>query len=401
MTTLEEARARDDADPMRACAAEFDLPKGVIYLDGNSLGPPPRRALARLRETAETEWRDGLIRSWNGFGNDAGWIDLPMRAGAKIAKLICAASDEVLVCDSVSVNLFKLASALIAERPGAALAVDAGEFPTDQYVLEGVAALTGAPLKRLESGETPENAVLVKSLVHYKTAEIIDMAEAERASAGRDCDIIWDLSHATGLAAVDVARSGARFAVGCGYKFLNGGPGAPAFIYVARDEANKLAQPLSGWMGHAAPFDFASRYAPAKGVTRFAAGTPQILSLVALDAALDLFDGADISLLEAKARALGDLFLETTSNLGLAALPSPKRRGGHICLKSKDGCAIMQALIARGVIGDFRAPDLMRFGFSPLFLSYEDVWRAAEILADVLRTEEWRRPEFARRGRVT
>lgn len=397
MTTHDDIRALDAADPLRAYAAEFDLPEGVIYLDGNSLGPPPRRALARLRAAAEEEWRVGLIRSWN----DADWIDLPKRAGAKIAKLIGAEGDEIIVCDSVSVNLFKLASALITKRPGAALAVDAGEFPTDQYVLEGVARMTGAPLIHIETGETPENAVLVRSLVHYRTAAILHMAEAERAAADRDCDIIWDLSHATGLAAVDVAQSGARFAVGCGYKFLNGGPGAPAFIYVAREAADESQQPLSGWMGHAAPFEFASRYAPAKGVARFAAGTPPILSLVALDAALDLFDGLNMRLLETKARALGDLFLEVTSDLGLAALPSPKRRGGHICLKSANGYAIMQALIARGVIGDFRAPDLMRFGFSPLFLSYEDVRRAAEIIRDVLHTEEWRRPEFARRGKVT
>ncbi len=401
MTTLEEARALDAADPLRACAAEFDLPEGVIYLDGNSLGPPPKKALARLRQTAETEWREGLIRSWNGFGNDADWIDLPKRAGAKIASLIGADADDVLVCDSVSVNIFKLASALIAKRPGAALAVDAGEFPTDQYVLEGVARVTGAPLIRLENSETLENAVVVRSLVHYKTAEILDMAEMERVAATRGCDIIWDLSHATGLAAVDVKKDGARFAVGCGYKFLNGGPGAPAFVYVAREDANAMTQPLSGWMGHAAPFDFASNYAPAEGVQRFAAGTSPILSLVALDAALELFDGLAMRLLEAKARSLGDLFLQTTTDLGLAALPSPERRGGHVCLKSENGYAITQALIARGVIGDFRAPDLMRFGFSPLFLSYEEVCRAGEILRDVLFTEEWRRPEFSRRGKVT
>lgn len=397
MTAPGDIRALDAADPLRAYSAEFDLPEGVIYLDGNSLGPPPRKALTRLRETAGTEWRDGLIRSWN----DADWIALPKRAGAKISKLIGAGADEVIVCDSVSVNLFKLAAALIAERPGAALAVDAGEFPTDQYVLEGVARMTGAPLLRLENGETPANAILVRSLVHYRTAEILDMAEAERAAAARATDIIWDFSHATGLAAIDVKRDGARFAVGCGYKFLNGGPGAPAFVHVAREEANRLTQPLSGWMGHAAPFDFASEYAPAGGVQRFAAGTPAILSLSALDAALDLFDGADISQLEAKARALGDLFLETTGDLGLSALPSPQRRGGHVCLQSENGYQIMQALIARGVIGDFRAPDLMRFGFSPLFLSYDDVWRAGEILRDVLSTEEWRRPQFARRGKVT
>ena len=399
MTTLEAARALDRADPLRGFAAEFDLPPGVIYLDGNSLGPPPRRALAALRKAAERDWGVGLIRSWN----EAAWIDLPNRAGAKIAALIGADGDEVIACDSVSVNLFKLASALIASRPGAALAVEAGEFPTDQYVLEGVARMTGAPLVRIADGAKPppETGVLVRSLVHYRTADIRDMAAAEQEAAASDCDIIWDLSHAAGLVAVDVRRAGARYAVGCGYKFLNGGPGAPAFVYVARDAAGALAQPVSGWMGAAAPFEFASAYRPAAGVSRFAAGTPPILSLAALDAALEVFAGADLRRLEEKARALGDLFLARTEHLGLPPLPAPARRGGHVCLQSPHGHQIMQALIARGVIGDFRAPDLLRFGFSPLFLSFEDVWRAAEILNNVLATEEWRKPEFARRGKVT
>ncbi len=399
MTTLEEARERDRADPLRAFAAEFDLPSGVLYLDGNSLGPPPRRALAALRTTAERDWARGLIRSWN----DVAWFDLPRRAGAKIAALIGADKDDVIVCDSVSVNLFKLAAALIARMPGKSLVVEAAEFPTDQYVLEGVARMTGAPLVRLgERAEPPPAAgVVVKSLVNYKSAQIRDMAAAERDAQKTGCAIIWDLSHAAGLVAVDVRGAGARYAVGCGYKFLNGGPGAPGFVYVARDAAGALAQPVSGWMGSAAPFEFASAYTAADGVQRFAAGTPPILSLAALDAALDIFDGARMRRLEEKSRALGDLFLERTEHLDLPPLPATARRGGHVCLKSLDGHQIMQALIARGVIGDFRAPDLMRFGFSPLFLSYEDVWRAAEILKDVLATEEWRRPEFARRGMVT
>ncbi len=398
MTPLADAEAMDCDDPLRNCRLEFDLPAGVFYLDGNSLGPPPRRALERLQLTAAHEWRDGLIRSWN----DADWIDLPKRAGAKISKLIGAASDEVIVCNSVSVNLFKLAAALIADKPGRALAVEADEFPTDQYVLDGLARMTGARVLRLGEGDAPpQGSVFVRSLVHYKTASIVDMQAAERDAAARNIDIIWDLSHATGLAAIDVANAGARFAVGCGYKFLNGGPGAPAFVYVAREVAARLAQPISGWMGHAAPFDFSGDYRPAAGVFRFAAGTPPILSLSALDAALDLFDGLDMRLLEAKARALGDMFLDLTRDLPLRPLPVPDRRGGHVCLASEDGYAIMQALIARGVIGDFRAPDLMRFGFSPLFLSYADVWHAAEILRDVLSTQEWRKPSFARRGKVT
>ncbi|MGE0181373.1 MAG: kynureninase [Parvularculaceae bacterium] len=397
MKSLDDARRLDAADPLRRFAADFALPEGVIYLDGNSLGAPPRRALDRLAQTANEEWRNGLIRSWNA----AGWIDLPKRAGAKIARLIGADEDSVVVCDSVSVNLFKLAAALIARNPGAALCVDAAEFPTDQHVLEGVARMTGAPLLRLDDDDIPDHAVLVRSLAHYKSAEILDMAAMESVARKKRCDIIWDLSHAAGLVAVDMKEAGARFAVGCGYKFLNGGPGAPAFISVAREEAEQIIQPISGWMGHAAPFDFSSDYAPADGVQRFNAGTPPILSLSALDAALDVFDGLDLNLLETKARALGEFFLDCVDDLPLTPLPTPARRGGHVCLRSDDGYAIMQALIARGVIGDFRAPDLMRFGFAPLYISFENVRRAAETLREVLSTQEWRRAEFGKRGKVT
>ena len=395
--TRAEAEALDRADPLADLRSAFDLPEGVIYLDGNSLGPPTKAALARLRQGAEEEWAKGLIRSWN----DAGWIDLPHRAGAKIARLIGAQSGDVVVCDSVSVNLFKIAAALLARKPGRALCVAADEFPTDQYVLEGLSRLTGAPLLRIVAGEVPEAAVIVRSLVHYKTAAVADMAEAERAAAERGADIIWDLSHATGAVAIDVSANGARFAAGCGYKYLNGGPGAPAFLYVRRDAAERLRQPISGWMGAQAPFDFSSAYEPADGAARFAAGTPPILSLSALDASLDLFDGVDLDALEAKARALGDLFLAAGAAAGLQPVAVAGRRGGHVAFRHADAYAIVQAMIAQGVIGDFRAPDLARFGFSPLYLSYADVWRAGEILNVVMARETWREPAFARRSRVT
>jgi len=396
--TREEADALDRDDPLRGLRAAFDLPGGVLYLDGNSLGPPPRAALAAARACAEEEWRRGLIRSWN----EAGWIDLPKRAGAKIARLIGARAHDVIVCDSVSVNLFKLAGALLARRPGRTLAVLGDEFPTDQYVLEGLAALTGAPLRRLREGEAfPERSVVVRSLVHYKTAAVADMAATERAAAACGADLIWDLSHATGVLALDLSRDGARFAVGCGYKYLNGGPGAPAFLYARADEAAALRQPIAGWMGAKAPFDFSSVYEPAGGVARFAAGTPPILSLSALDAALDIFDGLDLLSLERKAQALGDLFLAAGEAAGLIPIRVAGRRGGHVAFQHPDGYAIVQALIARGVIGDFRAPDILRFGFSPLYLSYADVRRAGEILQAVAAGGEFRDPAFARRATVT
>lgn len=394
----EDAEALDRADPLGACRAAFDLPPGVIYLDGNSLGPPPRAALSRLRQCSEEAWGRGLIRSWN----EAGWIDLPRRAGAKIARLIGADEKDVIVCDSVSANIFKIAAALIGRRPGALLAVAADEFPTDQYVLEGLSRLAGAALARIGGREAPPaGAVIVKSLVHYKTAAVADMAAEERAAAARGAEIIWDLSHATGAVVIDARADGARFAVGCGYKYLNGGPGAPAFVYVRRDEAEAMSQPLSGWMGAKAPFDFSSAYEPADGVQRFAAGTPPILSLAALDAALDIFDRIDLRAVEAKARSLGDLFLAAGEAAGLAPVRVDGRRGGHVSFRHPDGYAVVQALIARGVIGDFRAPDLARFGFSPLYLSYTDVWRAGAILKDVMAGGAWRDPAYARRAAVT
>lgn len=400
MTTRAEVQKLDAADPLAKYRAQFDLPEGVLYLDGNSLGPPPKRALEALRQTGEREWGEGLIRSWN----EAGWIDLPKTCGAKIAPLIGAGAEEVIVADSVSVNLFKLAAALLGAAPGD-VAVDDDEFPTDGYVMEGLARMTGATLVRLRPGDAiPMNVrVLIISLINYKTAAVADMGAVEREARSRNAAVIWDLSHATGLIDVDVKRDGAKFAIGCGYKFLNGGPGAPAFLYVAREEACRLHQPLSGWMGHAAPFDFAPDYRPAAGALRFASGTPPILSLAALDAALDVFSGVELKLVEAKARGLGDLFLERAMALGLKTISPLQggRRGGHVSLIHENGYAIMQALIARGIIGDFRAPDLMRFGFSPLFLRYTDVCEVADALAEILRTEEWRDPRYARRGVVT
>lgn len=398
--TRKDAAKLDAVDPLAQFRGEFDLPAGVIYLNGNSLGPPPRRALARLQQTADIEWRAGLIRSWN----DAGWFDMPKRAGDKIARLIGANTGEVIVADSVSVNLFKIASALIARRRAPVLAVDADEFPTDGYILEGLAGLSGARLVRLKTPAIPSGVdVLVRSLVSYRSGAVADMRAVEKEASAKGAEVIWDLSHATGLINVDLRRNGARFAVGCGYKFLNGGPGAPAFAYIAREAAATLSQPLSGWMGHASPFDFSTDYRPAPDAARFASGTPPVLSLSALDAALDLFEGVAPPTLEAKARALGDLFLDICEPLGLETIspPAGMRRGGQIAFVHENGFPIMQALIARGVIGDFRAPNLMRFGFSPLFLSYSDVFEAAEAFAEVLKSEAWRAPEYARRGAVT
>jgi len=400
--TRTEAEALDAQDPLRDIRDRFDLEEGIIYLDGNSLGPPTKAALSRLKKTVHVEWKRDLIKSWN----DAGWIDLPRTCGRKIARLIGADSDSVIVCDSVSVNIFKLASALLKRKPGA-IAYEQGEFPTDGYILQGLAQQTGAPLSPLPADQpdalNDEVSVLVKSAVNYKTAAVADVAAWERIASEYGVAIIWDLSHAAGIIDLNLGNEGARFAVGCGYKFLNGGPGAPGYIYVANEKIADLIQPLSGWMGHASPFDFADDYEPAQGIERFACGTPPILSMAALDAALDAYEGVSMSAVEKKSRALGDIFLSLTAKLGLktGSPPAGERRGGHVSLSHPNGYAIMQALIAQGVIGDFRPPDLMRFGFSPLYVRYTDIWDSAKALKTILQNETWREPAFAERKKVT
>ena len=403
VTRREDAEALDRADPLAERREAFDIPDGVVYLDGNSLGPLPRAAREALTRAIETEWRTDLIKSWN----TAGWIDLPLRAGDRIAGLIGAPAGSVLCADSVSVNLFKLASALVMKGAGL-VAVERGDFPTDGYILEGLAKLSGAGFSLIEpgvgvAGLPEEGGVLVRSAVHYKTAEIVDIEAEERAARAHGAAIIWDLSHAVGLVDTQLEARGAQYAVGCGYKYLNGGPGAPGFVYVHPSVSGDLAQPLSGWMGHASPFDFTDGYRPADGIKRFAAGTPPILSMTALHAALSVFEELDLAAMETKARALGDLFLARIAPLDLDCV-SPgigERRGGHVSVRHEDGYPIVQALIAQGIIGDFRAPDLMRFGFSPLLLSYADVFDAAEALVETVKSGRYREAQYAKRGAVT
>lgn len=397
-----EAEALDAQDPLRNVRDRFDLEDGVIYLDGNSLGPPTKAALDRLQQTAGVEWKQDLIRSWN----DADWIDLPHTCGRKIADLIGVDYDTALVCDSVSVNIFKLASALLKRKIGA-IAYEQGEFPTDGYILQGLARQTGAsitPLPPDQFGALNENiSVFVKSAVNYKTAAVADIAAWERIASDYGVAIIWDLSHAAGIIDLNLKKDGAHFAVGCGYKFLNGGPGAPGYIYVSSETIADLFQPLSGWMGHASPFEFADEYEPAQGIERFACGTPPILSMAALDAALDAYDDVSMSAVEQKSRALGDMFISLSLELGLETISPPlgERRGGHVSLPHPNGYAIMQAMITREIIGDFRPPNLMRFGFSPLYIRYTDIWDAASAMKTILQDEIWRDPAFSQRKKVT
>ena len=403
--SLSEAKALDEADPLRALRAAFCLPDDLIYLDGHSLGAATHAALARVDDAAKREWAAGLIQSWN----DAGWIELPATVGAKLARLIGAAPDDVIVCDSVSVNIFKLAAAALPlAKNSRLLIVEEDEFPTDQYIVETLGVLVDVEFIRAPAGEgfgvlREKGGVLIKSAVNYRAAAIADMAGHERAAAENGGVIVWDLSHATGVIELDVKACGARLATGCTYKYLNGGPGAPAYIYIREDIARVVRSPIAGWFGHAAPFSFDRHYAPRKKAAGFAAGTPPILSLSALAGALDVFDNVDMGQAAAKSRALGDLCLARSAGLGLVS-PSPaigEMRGGHVSVLHEEGYAIVQALAAAKVIADFRAPDAMRFGFSALYTSYENVWLAMDELQRIIESRSWDAPEFKKKNVVT
>lgn len=405
--TLADAQALDAADPLLNLRDRFDLPDGIIYLDGNSLGPLPKGVAERVAATVAEEWGGDLIRGWNARD----WIGAPQRVGAMIAPLIGAEAHEVIVADSTTVNLFKLvtaAAALAPERP--VILTEAGNFRTDLYVAEGAADLLGRrfearPREEIEAAIGPDTALLLLTHVHYRTGERFDMAGVTARARAAGAPVLWDLSHSTGAVPLDFGRDGIELAVGCGYKYLNGGPGAPAFLYVAEHLQERLMPALRGWMGHAAPFAFDDDYRPAPGLDRFLVGTPPILGLAALEAALDAYRGVAMEKLWAKSVALFDLFralmTERCPDFACITPPEPERRGSHISFAHPHAFEICQALIAEGVIGDFRSPDVLRLGLTPLYLGFEQVWRAVDILAGIMASERWRDPAFAVRGKVT
>ncbi|HEY0445005.1 MAG TPA: kynureninase [Allosphingosinicella sp.] len=410
MITLAEAEALDSADPLRPLRDRFLLPQDLIYLDGNSLGALPRATVHRQQEVVQGEWGQSLIRSWN----EHGWIDAPQRVGARIAPLIGARPNEVIVADSVSVNLFKLitaAAALAPERP--VLLSEAGNFHTDLHVASGAAELLpGLRLEvverdALETSIGADTNLVLLTHVHYKAGTRFDMAALTARAKAAGARVIWDLSHSAGAVPLDLGRDGAELAVGCGYKYLNGGPGAPAFLYVAEALQERLVPALRGWMGHAAPFAFTDDYVPAPGVARFLAGTPPMLSLLALESGVETFAEVDMAMVWTKSVALFDLFLalaeERCAGHGLECISprDPERRGSHISFRHPHAFEMCQALIEAGVIGDFRAPDVARFGLTPLYLGYAEIWKAVDRLADILASGRWREPRFAVRGKVT
>ncbi len=431
MTTLEDCRQLDANDALAPLRDLFTLPPGVIYLDGNSLGPLPRATPQRVADTVAREWGQDLIQSWN----KAGWFRMPLQVGDKIAQLIGANPGEVVATDSTSINLYKVLSAALSltqqQQPTRRTIVsERSNFPTDLYIAEALCRERGLQLKLVEPGDiaaalTSDVAVLLLTHVNYRTGAMHDMAGVTAAAHAAGILTVWDLAHSAGAVPVDLHGTNADFAIGCGYKYLNGGPGAPAFVWVHPRHVDQTQQPLAGWWGHAAPFAFTPDYQPAGGITRYQCGTQPIISLAALDCGLDtlLAAGAQapaqgaMDALRAKSLALTDLFIALIESrcgghgLGLATPREHARRGSQACLTLADAdraaYAIVQALIKRGVIGDFRAgdggqhPDILRFGFAPLYLRFEDVWHAAEHLREVLDSGEWQRPEFHQQHAVT
>jgi kynureninase len=416
LRTRERCIEADRVDPLGHLRQEFDLPPGVIYLDGNSLGVPPRAARERSRQVLEQEWGADLIRSWN----KAGWFELPVRLGEKLARLVGAGASELVVTDTTSLNVFKaLAAALriqAASRPGCRVIVsERDNFPTDLYMVQGMIDFLQQGYElRLADAEHPletaladDAAVLLLSHVNYRTGAMHDMAALTALAHGHGALAIWDLAHSAGAVPVDLRAADADFAVGCTYKYLNGGPGAPAFIWVSPRHQERSCQPLAGWWGHDRPFDMSAEYRPANGIRRFLCGTQPVLSLALVECGLDVALQADMRAVRAKSLALADLFIGLVEERCAAhplTLVTPREhaaRGSHVSFRHAQGYAVMQALIARGVVGDYREPEVLRFGITPLYLRYVDVWDAVEALRDVLDTRAWDRPEFFRRAVVT
>lgn len=424
MLDRSDALALDARDPLAPLRALFTLPDGVIYLDGNSLGALPVAAAGRVQGAIADEWGTGLIRSWN----TAGWVTLPERIAAKIARLIGAGAGEVLVGDSTSVNLYKVlasAMALVTSAGDArrrTIVSERSNFPTDLYIAQSLAAQHGFTLQLVEPDEIAawlddRLAILMLTHVNYRTGRMHDMTALTAAAHGCGALAIWDLAHSAGAVPVDLAGADADFAVGCGYKYLNGGPGAPAFLWAHPRQLQRMVregvwQPLSGWFGHAAPFEFTPEYRPAAGVGRFACGTPPVLSLTALECGVETVLAAEplggMVALRAKSLQLTAHFMALVESrcaghgLGLVTPREDSRRGSQVSFARAEGAyAVMQALIARGVIGDFRAPDILRFGFTPLYTRFVDVWDAVEHLRQVLATGEWQEARFHQRGAVT
>ena len=409
---LEVIKELDSADPFAEVRKAFSIPVNKIYLDGNSLGPLTLVAKKRALEVIEQQWGNDLISSWNLHD----WINLPIKVGEKIGPLLGASSNQTICCDSVSINLFKLITCALAGNPERTTILSTtNNFPTDLYVAEGIQRLLGENRCRLQLVENHElnsalkqkPGVLLLTQTDYRTGEIFDIEELTSQAHANGTPVIWDLSHSVGVLPLEMDKWNVDFAVGCTYKYLNGGPGAPAFLYVAHNQQENCVQPLSGWMGHKAPFEFLSNYTPCNGISKFLSGTPPILSMSVLDAALTVYEKVDIHQLREKSIQLTELFMSllgetgTLRQLQLCSPISAKIRGSQLAFAHQNSFGISQALAAKQVIADFRSPDLLRFGFSPLTLRYEDIWLAVEALQEVMAEERYLLPEYNKKLKVT
>ncbi len=407
---LARASDLDARSPLSGTRERFTLPEGVIYLDGNSLGALPRTVGPALARVVEQEWGEGLIRSWN----EADWWGAQTRVGDRIGGIVGAAPGQVVVTDSTSVNLFKAIVGAVRLRPGRRVVLtDPASFPTDLYLTEAAARVERREVRRVSPADAPraiaelgaDLAVVAYSSVDYATGELWDLEGITSAAHDVGALACWDLCHSAGAVEVRLDEAGADVAVGCGYKYLNGGPGAPSFIYVAARHQDAFDQPLTGWFGHARPFEMARDYVPAPGIDRLRVGTPPMLSVLALEAALEAFDGLSMREVRTQSLSLTSTFLDALDALGLdlpvATPAAAARRGSQVSLRHPDAFAVVQALIARGVIGDYREPDIVRLGFAPLYVSHRDAIAAAQHLKEVVDGREHERPEFATRGAVT
>lgn len=408
----DDIKRLDTSDPLASLRQQFHLPEGIVYLDGNSLGPMSHATQERVAEVTQTQWAEHLITSWNRHG----WIDMPQRVGDKIGALTGAAAGQVICCDSISVNLFKVLAAALQLQPGRCQVLSTEDnFPTDLYMAEGLQQLLGSTRCELvlcEEGDLvssigEQTAVVMVTEVNFRTGRRLDIEALTAAAHQSGALIIVDLAHSAGVMPIALDDWGVDFAVGCTYKYMNGGPGAPAFLYAAERLHGKLQQPLCGWMGHASPFDFTTEYAPAPGIKAFLAGTPSVISMSAVDAALDAFDGASMESLRHKSMQLSTLFhdlleqYELTSMLQIISPREAEQRGSQLSYHSEHAYGICQALIEQGVIADFRAPNYLRFGFAPLYNNFADIWQAVRVLRDVVDSESYLDARWQQRNPVT
>lgn len=401
--------ALDNNDELAPMREKFCLEEGLVYLDGNSLGVLPRATADHISQVVTQQWGNGLIRSWNTHQ----WMEKPTKLGDKVAQLIGSKKAQVLVCDTTSVNIFKLAAAAVKMRPGRSkLITEIGNFATDLYLLQGLAKLLGnkveviaLPRAQVLSAIDEDTALVLLTHVHFKTGAMWDMASVTQMTQKKGSLMMWDLSHSVGAMPINLDEINVDLAVGCTYKYLNGGPGSPAFLYVAAQHQDLFEQPLTGWLGHAKPFDFEDDYQGAAGIQQAMCGTPPVLANAALEVALNLMLSVDMHLVRVKSQLMGNLFIKLIQQrcpqFEVESPTDDEQRGSHVSLAHTQGYAIMQALIARNIIGDFRAPKTLRFGFTPLYLRYVDLWDTVEALEDIMLQESWNQPEFLHRQAVT